>query len=490
MARPFRLYNTLIRSVQDFKPLEAGKISLYVCGMTVYDDCHLGHARAMVVFDAFVRAQESRGWDVNFVRNFTDVDDKIIVRAAERGVEPIDLAQGFIDNFHRDMKDLGLSTPTAQPRVSESIDQIIALIGSLVDKGHAYASAGSVWFSVDSCAEYGKLSGQKVEHLQASSDPDSGKNSPLDFALWKAVKPGEPSWDSPWGPGRPGWHIECSAMARGNIGDSIDIHGGGLDLVFPHHENEVAQSECGTGHPFASIWMHNGMLVMDSGAKMGKSEGNAFQIHDLLKLYPAEAIRLFYLDTHYRSPLPWTGTLNDSLCKLARLYEAREVAQQMGGEEDPDTVAEALGADALTVLHLARGFKAGVESAIAEDFKTATAIGLVFEMARAINRMSNHKKAKKRGGTIAAEALEAFAELDRVLGLMQMTTEQFQDEVKAKRLPAMGLTTDDVDLLLAKRSEARTNKDWAAADSIRDELDDKGIVVMDAVHGSAWRVRI
>ena len=446
MARPFRLYNTLSRSVEAFDPIEPGRIRLYVCGMTVYDDCHLGHARAMVVFDAFVRAQRARGWDVEFVRNFTDIDDKIIQRATERGEEPLALAQRYIDDFHRDMVGLGLLTPTAQPRVSESIDAIVSLIQALVDKGHAYASQGSVWFSVRSNPSYGKLSGQKVEHLQASADADQGKNDPLDFALWKSARPDEPSWDSPWGPGRPGWHIECSAMARDALGDSIDIHGGGLDLVFPHHENEIAQSECGTGHPFSRVWMHNGMLTMADGHKMGKSEGNAFAIHDLLKDYPAEAIRLYYLDTHYRSPLPYSDeALDEALGRLARLYEAREVAEQMRGEEDPDRVAEALGTDAISALDLARGFAEDFEAALAADFNTSKALGLAFALSKAINRMSNHKKALKRGGPIAALAITAFEGVTEHLGLMSKDTDGFQAEIKAKRLPKMGLTAEQVE---------------------------------------------
>ena len=491
MATPFRLYNTLTRSVLPFESLKPGHIRLYVCGMTVYDDCHLGHARAMVIFDAFVRAQRARGWTVEFVRNFTDVDDKIIARARERDEAPEVLAQRYIDHFHRDMSGLGLLTPTAQPRVSTSMDAIRDLIGDLVTRGHAYESAGSVWFSVPSCTDYGKLSGQKVDDLRASADADSGKKGPHDFALWKAAKPGEPSWDSPWGPGRPGWHIECSAMAREHLGDTIDIHGGGLDLVFPHHENEIAQSECGTGHAFARWWMHNGLLTMGDGHKMGKSEGNAFAIHDLLDLYPAEAIRLYYLDTHYRSPLPWTPVaLDEALAKLARLYEAREVAGQMGGEEVPEVVAEALGADAQAVLSLSRDFAAGFEACLSDDFNTAGALGLAFELCRAVNRMSNHKKARKRGGPIAALALAALDRVTEHLGLLQLSTPDFHAEVAAKRLPAMGLTVEQVDGMLQRRTEAREARDWAAADALRDELDQKGIVVMDGAEGSTWRVRV
>ena len=491
MPTPFRLYNTLSHDVEDFQPLLPGKISLYVCGMTVYDDAHVGHARAMMVFDAFVRATSAMGWDVTFVRNFTDVDDKIISRSSERSMKCQELANLYMQNFARDSQALGLLTPTHEPKVSESIADIHDLIVKLIEKGHAYLADGSVWFDVASDPNYGKLSRQKVAELR-SDDADHGKRNSADFALWKAAKPEEPAWDSPWGPGRPGWHIECSAMARARLGDTIDIHGGGLDLVFPHHENEIAQSECGTGHPFANYWMHNGMLTMGDGPKMGKSQGNAFNIHDLLTIFPAEAIRLFYLETHYRSPLPWHGqeSLQESLAMLGRLYEARHVAEQMGGEEQADAVAESLGVDAQTVLKLGRNFRASFEAAITDDFNTSKALGHAFELARAINRLSNHKKANKRGGPVVAEALSALGVLTEILGLMTLSYGDFHDEVKAKRLPALGLTSDDVVGLLEERQTARANKGWARADEIRGDLEAKGILVMDRADGSDWRLKL
>ena len=277
MPAPFRIYNTRTRTVEDFTPIEAGKIGIYVCGMTVYDRCHMGHARAMVVFDAFVRYLRFRGWNVHFVRNFTDIDDKIITRANEIGEDPMALAARFIDAFHEDADALGLIRPDAEPKVSESIDSIQNMIQGLIDKGNAYVSEGTVWFDVKSYPNYGYLSGQKVDELK-SPDTVAGKKHPADFALWKAVKPGEPSWPSEWGPGRPGWHIECSAMSMDCIGKTLDIHGGGLDLVFPHHENEVAQSEAHNGTRCANYWMHNGMLTMSSGQKMGKSLGNVWNV--------------------------------------------------------------------------------------------------------------------------------------------------------------------------------------------------------------------
>ncbi|MBW1878832.1 MAG: cysteine--tRNA ligase [Deltaproteobacteria bacterium] len=490
MAAPFRLYNTLTRMVEPFDPLEPGRILLYVCGVTVYDNAHIGHARAMVVFDVIVRYLRHRGWDVRYVRNFTDVDDKIINRAAELGEDPLTLSRRCIASFRRDADALGLIPPTEEPLVSQSIDAILELIQMLVDREHAYVSEGSVWFAVETNRTYGKLSGQKVEELR---NADVGaKRAAADFALWKAAKPGEPAWDSPWGPGRPGWHIECSAMARSCLGDKIDIHGGGLDLVFPHHENEIAQSECGTGRePFARYWMHNGLLTMNSGEKMGKSLGNVVDLVDLLQLYPAEALWLYYLQDHYRSPLPWNeAALPDALSKLARLYEAREVAEQMEGTEDPDAVVASLGRDARTVLELGRAFEDRFHAVMDDDFNTAQALGYAFELARAINRFSAHKKAGRRGGPVVAPALAGLGLL-QTFGLLTQDPAAFQEEVKDKRLAAMGLSRDEVERLIADRATARAERDWGRADSIRAQLTDLGIAVMDRARGEVeWRVRL
>ncbi len=491
MAAPFRLYSTLSRSVESFTPLHPGKVSLYVCGMTVYDHAHVGHARAFVVFDVVARYLRHRGWDVALVRNYTDVDDKIIQRAAEIGEDPLALSARFIDAFARDAAALGLQRPTSEPKVSEHIGPIVELVQALIERGHAYVSEGSVWFAVETDPTYGKLSGQRVDELRSA---DAGaKRAAADFALWKAAKPGEPSWDSPWGPGRPGWHIECSAMARACIGEQIDIHGGGLDLVFPHHENEIAQSECGTGaRPFARYWMHNGLLTMKSGQKMGKSLGNVVNIADLLALYPAEALRLYYLQDHYRSPLPWNEeALPDALAKLARLYEAREVAEQMGGEEPADDVAASLGRDAQTVLELGRSFLTRFHAAMDDDFNTAQALGHAFELARAINRLANHKKARARGGPVVAPALQALTVLSHTFGLLTLPSDAFQEEVKDKRLGALGVSRAEVEALVAERGQARVDRDWSRADALRDRLTELGIVLMDRPDGSVdWRVRL
>lgn len=489
MAAPFRLYNTLTRSVADFVPQTPGHVGLYVCGMTVYDRCHVGHARAMVVFDSFVRYLRHRGWDVTFVRNFTDVDDKIIRRAAELGEDPLALSARYIDVFYEDMDALGLARPDHEPRVSTSIDDILAMIGNLVDGGHAYVAEGTVWYAVESFDTYGKLSGQKVDELR-SPDAQTGKRHPADFALWKAAREGEPSWESPWGPGRPGWHIECSAMSHKCLGATLDIHGGGLDLVFPHHENEIAQSEASTGEPYARYWMHNGLLTMSGGQKMGKSLGNVINIDVALKEFPAEALRLYYLQNRYRSPLPWSGeALPEALAMLMRLYDAREAAEAMGGEGDADRIALEMGDVAGDVLRQGRAFEERFHAALDEDFNTAGAIAAAFELARSVNRFAEHKKAKKRGGPVVAPALAAFRLIADGLGLLGTDVEAFHDEVKRKRLAAMGLTEDEVQGLLDQRAAARGDKDWARADALREELEGRGIAVMDTPDGVQWRVR-
>ena len=489
-AAPIRLYNTLTRAVEDFEPQQPGKISLYVCGMTVYDHIHVGHARAMVTFDTLVRYLRHRGWDVTFVRNFTDIDDKIIARSAALGEDPMTLAQRYIDAFAEDVAALGLDAPDAEPRVSTSLDAIHGLIARLIEGEHAYVQDGTVWFSVKSSPDYGKLSGQKVDELRSADDAE-GKRDGADFALWKAAKPGEPCWPSPWGEGRPGWHIECSAMCHATLGDTIDIHGGGLDLVFPHHENEIAQSECGNGAPFARYWMHNGMLTMDTGRKMGKSLGNVINVRDALARFPAEAMRLYYLQNHYRSPLPWgDDALSEALAMLARLYEAREVAETMGGDEKAEAAAGSLGADALRVLELGKAFTKRFYGCCDSDFNTAQALGALFELARAVNRFANHKKAKKRGGPVVKQALAAFALVGDALGFMNMSTAQFNAEVKQKRLGDMGIEIADVERLLADRAQAREDRDWTRADVIREQLEELSIAVMDRPDGVDWKVRL
>ncbi|MFZ5477985.1 MAG: cysteine--tRNA ligase, partial [Myxococcota bacterium] len=475
---PIRVYNTLSRTLEPLETQVPGKVGLYVCGMTVYDYSHIGHARAMMAFDVVVRHLRHRGLEVRFVRNHTDVDDKIIRRAKEQGVDPLALSQRFIHALEEDLDGLGMVRPTVEPRVSTHIGDIVSLIDALVRGGHAYrADNGDVYFSVESFPEYGKLSGKKIEDLRAGERVavEENKRHPGDFALWKAWTgdDAEPRWESPWGPGRPGWHIECSAMARRHLGDTFDVHGGGIDLVFPHHENEIAQSECGTGHaPMARYWMHNGHLTM--GEKMSKSLGNVVQIREILAQVPAEALRLFYLGTHYRSPLPWsTDQLVESLKALDRLYTAKETAVEAGG----DVPVEQLGDAAREAHALAVAFPARFDAALDEDFNAAEAVGAFFELVRAVNRFGNDKKQRAKGARAMAPVLAAFDLVGEVLGVGAMAPAAFFDEVKTKRLAAAGRSVAEVDAILAERTAARAGKDWDRADVIRRTLDEQGIIV-------------
>jgi cysteinyl-tRNA synthetase len=460
--------------------------------MTVYDYCHIGHARAMMAFDVVVRHLRHRGFRVDYVRNHTDVDDKIIARAREKGTDPLALSAFFIHELEADLDGLGLVRPSIEPRVSGHIPDVLDMIGALVAKGHAYRTGeGDVWFAVESFPAYGALSGKRIDELRAGERVavDQSKRHPADFALWKAWTgdPAEPRWESPWGPGRPGWHIECSAMSRHHLGDGFDIHGGGIDLVFPHHENEIAQSECATGHhPMARYWMHNGHLTMEH-EKMSKSLGNIVRIRDILAQVPAEALRMLFLDTHYRAPLPYsTAGLASALHALDRLYTAKETALEAGG----DTPVEQLGPDAREAHDLAVSFPVTFDLSMDDDFDTHAALAALFELVTAVNRFGNDKKQRARGARAMAPVRAAFDLAAEVLGVGGMAPQAFFDDVKTKRLAAMGRSVAEVDAKLAERAAARAGKDWAKADAIRAELDAQGIVIMDNPSGSTWRMRV
>jgi cysteinyl-tRNA synthetase len=492
---PIRLYSTLSRSLVPLETIEPGHVRLYVCGMTVYDFCHIGHARAMLAFDVVVRHLRHRGWRVTFVRNHTDVDDKIIQRASAEGVAPLELSERFIAALDEDLAALGLVPPDVAPRVSTHIPDIVSMIEALVARGHAYrADNGDVYFAVETFSNYGKLSGKKLEDLRAGERVavEAAKRHPADFALWKAWTgaDSEPRWDSPWGPGRPGWHIECSAMSRRHLGDVFDIHAGGIDLVFPHHENEIAQSECGTGHgPYARYWLHNGHLTLDA-EKMSKSLGNVVRIRDILKEVPGEALRLLYLDTHYRAPLPYSSErLAGALAALDRLYTAKETALEIAATGADVPVAQ-LGADGQEAARLAEAFPATFDAAMDEDFDTHAAITALMDLVRAVNRFANDRKQRARGRRVAEPALHAFAVAAEVLGIGALSPPAFFDEVKHKRLAAMGVGIDEIEQRLTARGNARSARDWALADAIRDDLDGMGIVVMDTPAGSTWRMRV
>lgn len=494
-----RIYNTLTRTVEPLEPLVPGEVGLYVCGMTVYDHCHIGHARAMMAFDVVVRHLRRRGLRVKFVRNHTDVDDKILNRAQELGVPPLVLSAQFIAELDADLDAVGILRPDVAPQVSEHIPEVIAMIEALIEKGHAYVAAnGDVYFSIERCPGYGKLSGRKIEDMRegARVAVDPHKRHPGDFALWKAVPVAtDLGWEASFGRGRPGWHIECSAMAARHLGEQFDLHGGGIDLVFPHHENEIAQSECASGHrPFAKVWMHNGHLTLVDAAgepvKMSKSLGNVVRIRDIVARVPAEALRLMYVDTHYRSPLPFSDQkLADALGVLDRVYIARETVDEVVGRGVGAPLAS-LPDSAREVHALATSFVAKFEAAMDEDFNSAAAIAHFFELVRAINRFGNDKKARARGADALRPALECFAVVAEVFGIAALSPAAYFEEAKVKRMREQGRSIEAIDALVAERAEARAAKDWARADAARVQLEEQGITVMDGPEGSTWRVRV
>lgn len=455
-----QIYNTMTRSKEELVPRVPGQISMYACGPTVYNYFHIGNARPFIVFDTMRRYLEYRGYQVTFVQNFTDIDDKMIRRANEEGITVAELGERFIAEYYHDADALGVERASANPRATQHIDQIIALVQKLIDGGHAYATDnGDVYFAVRSFPGYGKLSGQNIDDLEngARVDPAEQKHDPLDFALWKGEKPGEPSWDSPWGKGRPGWHIECSAMSMTILGESFDIHAGGQDLIFPHHENEIAQSEAATGKPFARYWMHNGYINVDN-QKMSKSLGNFFTVRDISKEFDLEAVRMFMLSVHYRNPVNFSRDLiQQAETALTRLRTARE---RLGQAQRVAETAE----DAPFIESLA-GFRARFESAMDDDLNTADAIGVLFDLARACNTFVT----EPRGGAAVDAAATLYDQLVGVLGLLQHKRE--------------AQAPDEALQLLEERQQARKAKDFARADAIRDQLKALGFTVEDTAQG-------
>jgi len=478
-----RVYNTLSGKKEEFQPLVPGKVGMYVCGVTVYDYCHIGHARANIVFDIVYRYLQYSNYDVTYVRNYTDVDDKIINRANQQGISSKQLAEEFIQAFDEDMEALGLRKPTHEPKATDYIDRIIVLAKQLIEKGMAYESAGDVYYSVEKFPTYLKLSKRNMEEMQAGARiaPGEQKRNPMDFALWKAAKPGEPSWESPWGPGRPGWHIECSAMSSALLGETFDIHGGGRDLIFPHHENEIAQSEGVSGKPFVKYWLHNGFVNINQ-EKMSKSLGNFFTIRDILKSYNPEVVRFFILTAHYRSPVDFSDqNLKEAQAGLSRFYEALQLAAEaVDGVPESDVAAQE-GAE----------LEAQFRAAMDDDFNTAQAIGHLFEGVRTINRLVAEKKFRKKADKVASvRALrKKIAELGDVLGLFVSDPAGWLKQQNLKGLQALGLTEADLDAAIQERLEARGNKDFSRADQIRDELVQKGIELLDSPAGTTWKIK-
>ncbi|MBW6466649.1 MAG: cysteine--tRNA ligase [Brevefilum sp.] len=461
-----RVYNTLTRDKTDFNPIEEGKVRMYVCGPTVYDSAHVGHAMSALVFDIVRRYLTYKGYDVHYVMNFTDVDDKIIDRAKRLGVDPFELAEKYIEEFKHNLLDLNILPATEHPRATDEIEAIITMVEKLIDKGAAYEVDGDVYFRVEKAKDYGKLSGRRLDEMNAGSRirVDERKENPMDFAVWKAAKPGEPAWDSPWGPGRPGWHIECSAMNLDHLGQQIDIHGGGNDLVFPHHENEIAQTEAITGKPFARYWMHNGMLQL-KGEKMSKSTGNLIPINEFVRDYTGDVMRLIVLTSHYRSPL----TFNDEVIEanqraLDRLLSAKRPAMP-GADGAPDEILAKL-------AQQVEATRQGFAEAMDEDFNTAGALGHIFDLVRMINQA----RAEQATDEQLAPAQKAFAELTDVVGL----------ELKESESATTGADAF-IELLLNLRQELRTQKHYALADRVRAELSALGVVIEDTPQGSTWR---
>ena len=485
---PIKIYNTLSRKKEPLQPLEENHVKLYVCGITSYDYCHIGHARSALVFDMVVRYLRSRGYRVTFVRNFTDVDDKIIARAAEQGVQPAALAQRFIDEFYVDMDMLGVLRPDVEPRATGHIREMIDLVRELIDKGLAYAVDGDVYYRVNKFADYGALSGRNLEDMQAGAriEVNAQKEHPMDFVLWKKAKPGEPKWDSPWGPGRPGWHIECSAMSRKYLGETFDIHGGGKDLIFPHHENEIAQSCGASGKPFANIWMHHGFVTIKD-EKMSKSLGNFLTIRDVLRDYPAEVLRLFIFSTQYRNPLDFTeDALRDAGTGLDRIYECLSMVASLptGFEGEPSIVSKK---DRKKLTHLQDRFNQAMDN----DFNTAQALGFLFDAIKVMNKIG--RLLPDRPAAADVELLKStgatVAELSGILGVAGQDPGRYVEEKKKKLLASIDISEEEINRLIRERDEARKKKDWATSDKVRDQLLAHNIELHDGPDGTTWEVK-
>ncbi len=462
-----KVYNTLTRKTEEFKTLKPGEVSMYVCGPTVYAKAHIGHAMSALVFDIIRRYLEFRGYKVKHVMNFTDVDDKIILKANQQGMDPFALGEMYIHEFEGHLRDFNILPATINPRATREMGQIIEMIQGLIDKGYAYPVEGDVYFRVTKDPQYGKLSGRRLDDMQAGSriDVDYRKEHPMDFALWKSAKPGEPSWTSPWGEGRPGWHIECSAMNLDHLGEQIDIHGGGNDLIFPHHENEIAQSECFTGKQFATYWIHNGMLQL-SGEKMSKSLGNLVTIEDFLSQHSANELRMMVLNSGYRNPLSYSDDILQQCQRaLDRLRSALKPAQ--GG---------AAGASDAVIKNLDSQISAtrqGFNDAMDEDFNSAGALAHLYELVRVINQT----RADGATDQQLSAGQTAIRELTAVFGLVLDQTSEGGQDIKGF-----------VELLIEIRKELRVNKMWALSDKIRDSLVELGVVLEDSKDGTSWHL--
>ena len=463
-----KVYNTLTRTKEEFVPLEEGKVKMYVCGPTVYNYIHIGNARPFIIFDTLRRYLEYRGYDVTYVQNFTDVDDKIINRSHEEGISPEEVAAKYIKEYFVDCDGLGIKRATVHPQVTDNIQQIIEFIKELEDKGYAYAVNGDVYFDTNKFEGYGKLSGQKQEDLEAGAriEVNDQKRHPMDFVLWKAKKEGEPGWDSPWGEGRPGWHIECSVMSKRYLGETIDIHAGGQDLTFPHHENEIAQSEARSGKTFSKYWMHNGYININD-EKMSKSKGNFFTVRDISKLYDLEIVRFFMLSAHYRNPVNFSDEmLNQAKAGLERLYNTKEKLEFTLSNlvESPLTEKE------VELVKELDDFRQKFIDAMDDDVNTADAVSAIFELAKFMNSNITENSSKE----FAQKALDEFNELTGVLNIVNKDKKE-------------DILDEEIEKLIEQRTEAKKNKNFQLADEIRQQLLDKGIVLEDTRQGVKWK---
>ena len=474
------IYNTLTGRKEPFEPMEPGRVRMYVCGVTVYDLCHIGHARALVVFDMIVRYLRYLGYDVTYVRNFTDVDDKIIERARTEGVSYRVVADRYIEAFYRDFDRLGLLRPDVEPKASDYIDGMIVMIERLIERGYAYAVEGDVFYSVAKFPTYGRLSGKRIDELEAGArvKVHESKRDPLDFALWKASKEGEPSWPSPWGEGRPGWHIECSVMSGHHLGETFDIHGGGLDLQFPHHDNEIAQSEAATGKPFVRYWIHNGFINIDQ-AKMSKSLGNILNVEDILKVHHPEVVWLFLLSHHYRSPIDYNEqSLLDAKKNLDYFYTTQDRCEELVGEAPRP-------AQAHPAWEEVAGMEAAFRGAMDDDFNSALALGNLFRAAGAVNTFLDSGAEVGEKAALAAAYLSEVQRVGAVLGILDESPSAYF------RRGVEGLDAEAIEAHIAERSAAREAKDWERADAIRDDLARRGVILEDRPDGTTvWKVRM
>lgn len=474
-----KIYSSLTREKSDFVPVVQGRVGLYVCGVTVYSDSHIGHARSAIVFDVVSRYLRASGYDVNYVRNFTDIDDKIINRANAEKRDWKEIGETYIASFREDMAALGVLPPTREPRATEHIGDMIAIIEELIRKGCAYRVDGSVYFSVSKDRSYGELSGRTPDEMMAGArvEVDQRKKDPLDFALWKESKPGEPAWDSPFGKGRPGWHIECSTMSIKYLGNPFDMHGGGKDLVFPHHENERAQAECATGRRFVNYWVHNGFVTMDR-EKMSKSLGNILLIKDFLKRYHADVLRLFFLSAHYRNPVDYSEKAIDNAdSALRRLYATLERASGIGTPSAAPPVSNA------EIDGLEKSFYAAMD----DDFNTAFALSYVFDLQTALNRMMDEDG--QTNLALILKGRDLLLSLANTLGLLTQDAGEFGRLETGRALGALGLDESAIESAVRRRAEARLNRDYKRADEIRNSLLEKGIILLDTPEGTKWRVK-